>query len=146
MVYENVKGYLCPAESEIIKLKGKHGKQTCVFFDETRNCCEIYENRPIECRVLQCWDTREIEKIYSRNRLTRKDLLSGIKGLWELIEDHESRCSYDKFFQLLKDADGKKEEIRQMLAYDREIRLVVSEKSRISPEMTDFLFGRRMKP
>lgn len=144
-VYDNVKGRLCPAESEIIKIKGRNGRWTCVFFDENKTSCEIYDNRPAECHALKCWDTREIERIYCRNRLSRKDLLSEIKGLWELIEDHESRCSYRKLRQLLRQSSENKEEIQLMLAYDREIRIVASEKGGIDPEMTDFLFGRPMK-
>jgi Fe-S-cluster containining protein len=120
-VYDNVKGRLLPTDSEIIKIRGKNGTWTCVFFDERENRCDIYENRPTECRVLKCWDTREIEKIYCKNRLTRKELLSEVKGLWELIEDHESRCSHLMLNQLLKEADIRKEEIRLMLAYDKEI-------------------------
>ncbi len=142
-VYDNVTGRLCSAESEIIKIKGKHGRWTCVFFNE--HGCDIYDNRPIECRALKCWDTRDIEKIYACNRLSRKDLLSEIKGLWELIQDHESRCSYQKLRQLLKQSPENKDEIQLMLAYDKEIRAVASEKGRIDPEMTDFLFGRPMK-
>ncbi|OQX19408.1 MAG: hypothetical protein BWK80_36955 [Desulfobacteraceae bacterium IS3] len=144
-VHDNIKGCLCPTESEIIKIKGKHGRWTCVFFDEHENGCEIYDNRPAECRALKCWDTRDIEKIYACNRLSRKDLLSEIKGLWELIQDHESRCSYRKLRQLLKQSVENKDEIQLMLAYDKEIRAVASEKGRIDPEMTDFLFGRPMK-
>ncbi len=57
----------------------------------------------LECRVLKCWDTREIEKIYDKNRLTRRELISGIKWIWDLIEEHEKRCSYEKIGRLAKE-------------------------------------------
>ena len=37
----------------------------------------------------------EIEKIYAKNRLTRKDLISSIEGLWDLVEEHQNQCGYD---------------------------------------------------
>ena len=85
--YDNVKECLLPAASDIIKIKGQKDSWTCAFFNE--NECTIYDNRPLECRLLTCWDTREIEKVYSKNRLTRKDLLSAVEGLWDLIEEHQ---------------------------------------------------------
>ena len=98
--YDNVKECFLPASSDILKLKGQKDSWTCVFFNEVNNNCTIYEHRPIECKVLKCWDTREIEEIYSKNRLTRQDLISSVEGLWELVEEHQKRCSYDtlKFF------------------------------------------------
>jgi len=53
--------------------------------------------------------------IYSKNRLTRKDLLSKNKDLWNLIEDHQARCSYKKIKGFVRE---------------------------LNPDMIDFLFGR----
>lgn len=145
--YDNVKECLMPVSSDIIKIKGRKNRWTCIFFDENENACTIYENRPLECRILACWDTREIEQIYSQNRLTRKELLSNIKGLRELVEEHQSRCDYDKIRHVVKalSGDGRKEaaeSLSDMLQYDADIRELVVEKSGIDPEITNFLFGR----
>jgi Fe-S-cluster containining protein len=147
--YDNVRGYVSPVPSDIIKIKGRKNRHTCIFFDENESACTIYENRPLECRVLACWDTREIEQVYSQNRLTRKELLFNIAGLWELIEEHQFRCDYDNIRQLVKALSGdRREEARQnlleMLQYDADIRELVVEKSGIAPEITDFLFGRAL--
>jgi hypothetical protein len=91
---DNVKGTLAPLSAEIIKIKGHAGKWTCLFYDQATRGCGIYDHRPLECRALNCRDTHRIEAVYETARLTRQDLLSGINGLWELIEDHEQRCSY----------------------------------------------------
>jgi len=98
----------------------------------------------MECRSLKCWDTREIERIYAENRLTRKDMMGNIEGLWDLIEDHQSRCDYEKIGCMIKDSEtGKKNNIlEELFRYDIHIRELVVEKSGIDPEMTDFLFGR----
>ena len=144
--YDNVKEHILPAATDIIKIKGKKGSLACIFFYKKNNNCRIYEKRPIECKVLKCWDTEEIEKLYSKNRLTRKDLLSKVNGLWDLIEDHHSHCSYEKIKRLVeiinKDKKNTLEGLKDIIWYDTHFRLLIAEKGKIEPEMVDFLFGR----
>ncbi|MEE8552947.1 MAG: YkgJ family cysteine cluster protein [Desulfobacterales bacterium] len=145
--YDNVKECLLLTTSDIIKIKGQKDSWVCVFFNEEKNECAIYDNRPLECRVLKCWDTREIEKVYSKNRLARKDLISSIEGLWDLIEDHQKRCSYDKLKDFVDALNSNKKDdalegILDIIEYDTRIRELVVQKGGLSPDMTDFLFGR----
>jgi Fe-S-cluster containining protein len=145
--YDNVKECFLPASSDILKLKGQKGSWTCVFFNEANNNCTIYEHRPIECKVLKCWDTREIEEIYSKNRLTRQDLISSVEGLWELVEEHQKRCSYDtlKFFIDSINTNKKDEALKgilEIIEYDANNRELVVQKAGLKPDLTDFLFGR----
>jgi len=145
--YDNVKESILPAASDIIKIKGQKDSWTCIFFNGKENECTIYDNRPLECRALKCWDTLEIEKIYFKNRLARKDLISTIEGLWGLVEDHQKRCSYIKL-KIFIDAlnkDKKDEDFKGILdiiEYDARIRELVVQNGGLDPEMTDFLFGR----
>ena len=117
-----------------------------MLFNEKDKGCTIYEDRPLECRVLKCWDTGEIKRVYAKNRLTRKDLISSIEGLWELVEGHQGRCSYN-MLQLFIDAfrkDNRREALEGILniiEYDKKIRSLTIQKAGIDPEMTDFLFG-----
>ena len=145
--YDNVKGSFLPATSDLIKIKAKKDSLTCIFFNEKENECTIYDNRPLECRALKCWDTREIERIYSKNRLTRKDLISTIQGLWDLIEDHNKRCSYEKLTLFIDSLKKHKKSqalkgILHIIKYDAQIRELVVQKGGLDPEMTDFIFGR----
>jgi Fe-S-cluster containining protein len=145
--YDNVKGCLVPVESDIIKIKGQKGSWTCVFFDDRKKECTIYNDRPVECRALKCWDTGELEEIYARNRMTRKDLVSEVKGLWDLIEDHQARCGYEKIKTVIKDLDGPKKdrarkELLEIIQFDAEIRKLVVERGGLDPAMLDFIFGR----
>jgi hypothetical protein len=94
-----------------------------------------------------CWDTSASEAIYDKNRLTREDLLGGMEGLWGLIEDHETRCSYSEVRMLVDSLAGvnrarSADRILGMVKYDRHLRLVAIDKAGLGPEMTDFLFGR----
>ncbi|HUV49404.1 MAG TPA: YkgJ family cysteine cluster protein [Anaerolineae bacterium] len=146
-VFDNVQGRFLTATTDIIKIKGGKHSWMCIFFNEDDNNCKIYKNRPIECRALKCWDTEELERIYSKNRLTRKDLLSKINGLWNLIEDHQARCSYKKVSgfvsQLNCDKKNKAvEDILDIIRYDIHLRPLLAEKAGINPDMIDFMFGR----
>ena len=147
LAHDNVKGCLKPVDSDIIKIKGKEDSWTCLFFDEIRKGCAIYKGRPQECRVLKCWDTRELEQCYANARLTRKDLVSGVKGLWDLIEDHQARCDYNKIQPLIKDLTGVKrnrarQKLLEIIRYDAEIRNLVISRGGLDADMLDFLFGR----
>ncbi len=142
---DNVKGGLIFADTDIIKIKSKTNSSNCLYVDLLKNSCSIYDSRPLECRILKCWDTTDIETIYDKDRLTRKDLLGHIDGLWEIITDHQEECSYDKVRDLIdqnpekldKDAARK---ILEMIQYDATIRPMVLEKGNLDSNMLDFLF------
>ena len=145
--FDNVKGCLVPAASDIIKTKGQGNSWACIFFDTDKKVCSIYDDRPQECRALKCWDTGELEQIYDHNRLSRKDVLSQVRGLWELIEDHQARCDYADIKILIGDIGGPHQErarkkLVEIIQYDAEIRKLVVEKGGLKPEMLDFIFGR----
>lgn len=145
--HENVRGGLTRVPSDIIKIKGRGNSWRCVFLDEKGKRCQIYENRPVECRVLKCWDTKDIEKIYLKDLLTRQDLIAGIEGLWELVKDHQQRCNYhvlekdSNFFKQENDRDTE-ERILETIRYDVQLRELVVQKGNMDKEMLEFLFGR----
>jgi Fe-S-cluster containining protein len=147
LAYDNVKQCLEPVSSDVIKIKGKNKSRTCIFFNEPQSACTIYENRPIECRALKCWDTEALEDLYAKKRLTRKDLISEIEGLWGLIKDHQERCNY-KTIQKLVDAlnsnmrDNERQKLNEIIQFDAEMRKLVVSTAGLDAEMLDFLFGR----
>jgi len=148
-IYDNVKGTLDYAETDIIKMKGEGRSWACRFLEADSSSCRIYEDRPLECRVLKCWDTREIEVVYARDRLTRKDLVSGVDGLWDLIEEHQQRCSYFDIRKWLEQNSGNLvgdavDMVLEMIKYDLAIRPMMVEKGQLDAEMMDFLLGRPM--
>ena len=79
--------------------------------------------------------------------MTRKDLVSSVEGLWELVESHQARCSYDmltRYVDALKKSNREKplKGILDLIEYDINIRELVVQKAGLDPELTDFLFGR----
>lgn len=149
-VYDNVKGFIFPAPSDIIKIKSKSNSPACTEYDEKNRRCTIYKNRPIECRILQCWNTREIEKRYATDRLTRKDLLLTMDDIWRLVSDHQKRCDYaaiNRFMDLFGQAPPKTvpAAVQEMVRYDIHFRNLLAEKGGIDPALMDFLFGKPLK-
>lgn len=145
--YDHVKACLSPVTSDVIKIKGRNDSWVCVYFDASENACRIYPHRPAECRALKCWDTRELEKMYAKNRLTRKDLIGEIKGLWDLIEDHHRRCNYEMIKNLVEALSSHQQraarrKLLEIIHYDTEIRKLVVSQGGLAAEMLDFLFGR----
>jgi Fe-S-cluster containining protein len=147
LVRDNVKGTLAPLSAEIIKIKGHAGKWTCLFYDQATRRCGIYDHRPLECRALNCRDTHRIEAVYETARLTRQDLLSGINGLWELIQDHEQRCSYAGLYARVGEGTcqgrlKQEKAILEILRFDTHLRQLAVEKGGLDSRMLDFIFGR----
>ncbi len=146
-VHDNVAGRKTYAEADIIKIKGRDDEWTCCFLAEDGLSCRIYENRPQECRTMQCWDTRSIEAFYQQQRLSRKDLLGAVDGLWDLIAHHEKRCSC-KSLQLLcsqlasDDRESATAKVLDMVRYDESLRALLVEQGKAREDMLDFLLGR----
>ncbi len=144
---DNVKNALVPMAEEMIKIKGQARRWTCLFYDGEDRGCGIYDHRPLECRALNCRDTRQIEAVYGTGRLTRADLLSSVEGLWELVMDHESRCGYDGLRNLVdKGMAGERlrmeAAILEILRYDNHLRRLTVKNGGLDAAMLDFIFGR----
>lgn len=149
LVRENVNGVLTVLSGELIKIKGWSPGWTCFFFDRRSRCCRIYEHRPLECRALNCRDTRKIRAVYDINRLSRQDLLSGAQGLWEMIQAHERRCSYDRLSALLAEGSigqrpKRQSEVLEIIRFDAHLRRLTVEKGGMDHRMLDFIFGRAL--
>ncbi len=146
-VRDNVQQRLTRSTADIIKIKGKKGTWACVFFDAANKACTLYADHPLECRVLDCRRPEALESLYTRNRLTRKDLLYSMNKLWELVQDHEQHCSLEKVTPLFSSSGGPIDSDAQkrlafIFRYDTHLRRLVVEKGKMDPQLLDFLFGR----
>ena len=147
--YDNVIGNISPAVTDILKIKGIHENASdCVFYERSQKRCRIYDHRPVECQALKCWDTRQIEGIYNCRRLTRRHLLSKVKGLWELVEDHQQRCDYSYIAELVAKIKQKckvqeaTDALLELIRYDKHLRDVTFKRTNLEFGMLSFLFGR----
>lgn len=80
-----------PAGVELIKIIGKGQQWECCYFDEQRGCT-IYENRPLACVLLKCWDTKDILDLVEKETLNRFDILDTNDPLIPAIREHERIC------------------------------------------------------
>lgn len=146
---DNVTDTIAPAVTDIIRIRGMHeNRSDCVFYDRAQKECRIYDQRPVECEALKCWDTQKIKSIYSSRRLTRRHLISKVQGLWEMVEDHQDHCDYAYIAELvekIRRTHPVKEamaELLEMIRYDQHLREVTLERANMDSGMLLFLFGR----
>ncbi|MFO7665639.1 MAG: YkgJ family cysteine cluster protein [Desulfobacterales bacterium] len=145
-VRDNICEKIVYAPSDIIKIKGQKNSWTCYYYEDEKKC-GIYKYRPIECRALKCWDTREIEGIYGKSMLSRKDLFGKVEGLWELVIEYDERCSYEEITGLIRETSSRKtgrlpEKAAELIEYDNTVRELVVKKGNLDSDLLDFLFGR----
>ncbi len=169
-VYDNVQEKLHRTSRDIIKIKSRPDRSECVWMNPAGNGCDHYDDRPLECRVLDCRDTHEIEAVYARKRLVRENLVGEIQGLWNLIRDHQDRCDPRQVELRIRAVDrslpsspksnrndpsglhsrsdssfGDSEsmaELNLILQYDLHLREVLTEDGRVHPDRLEFLLGR----
>ncbi len=146
-VFNNIEGKPSVLSEEIIKIKGTGESYSCSFYDPDQKACAIYANRPIECRVLKCWDTKDLEAIFEKNRLQRKHLIPPDTVIAEAIAGHEQRCSYSTIETLVKKMGGSEtseavEKFLELLQFDHHLRPFIAKKLELPIEEMDFFFGR----
>jgi Fe-S-cluster containining protein len=146
LVTDPVRGTVGPGVHEGIKIKEKEGPDRgCVFYEGKEKACTIYDERPLQCAALKCWDTTEILEVLSRPKLERLDVVrDGI--LRALIQKHEKRCSYaaveDLVGRIVTEGEKAVNGIIDLMKFDYYLRLLVPDKLSISGGEMDFYFGR----
>jgi Fe-S-cluster containining protein len=141
--YEEKPVYL---DEERIKIREKPGTQECVFLDPDTSRCGIYADRPAQCRAQTCWDPGPAREVAAEAGLTRRDLFREAEMLIELMEEHDSRCSFDKLegvFDRLHQGGGESiDEVIDTLAFEDHFRHFVAERLNLPPGALELFFGR----
>ena len=104
-----------PARTEIIKIKGRGSEWSCLFYGKERKSCLIYESRPLECTLLKCWDTAELEKVAGRNLLSRHDIIADDDPVLSFMALHDRECSLKDLQQILAGIAGEKSRRQALL-------------------------------
>ena len=149
LVRDNVNGGLMYTGSEIIKTRSSPDSHACVFFRKQENVCGIYQDRPAECRALECWNSGVVHQMHVQNRLDRKALFGSIGWLWEMIQTHEEKCGFLSVKRLL---EARREgdpvasiSLGEAISHDQAIRDIVVEKAGLDTGMLDLVFGLSLK-
>ena len=143
----NIEGRLGLLPVELVKIKQNRNNHHCIFYSESQKNCTIYEHRPLQCRVQECWNAEALERLWRQEKLTRRDLLQDDQEALDLIELHDERCQVEKidaaFTQLHESGDLEVlDQVLDILGQDTAIRAFVKQKLNREDDELDFLLGR----
>jgi Fe-S-cluster containining protein len=147
-VYHNVLDRIVQLDVEMIKIKERRGERACMFYAAEGRACAIYEHRPLQCRVLACWNTSALEKAFARPKITRADLLPPRISFLDILKAHDERCSPFQLAELAaprvsaREDRPAAEEIMDMLRYDSAVRHFAGAQWGVHPQEMEFFFGR----
>jgi Fe-S-cluster containining protein len=85
------------ARVELVKLAGSGRQWTCRYFADG---CTIYDHRPLACRALTCWDTREVEALMEKETISRLDILPSDHPLLPAIHLQEREFPCEAFEEI----------------------------------------------
>ena len=137
-----------PARAELIKIRGRGTDWTCLFFNRQHASCKIYTHRPLECVLLQCWNTEALEKIAGTNLISRHDIIASHAPVMPFIEEQQERCPLDMLEGMripITRGEGlpvAMSQLTELVNADLEIRSQAHKKLQFSLELELFYFGR----
>ena len=137
-----------PAESELVKIKGKGIEWICIFFKEKEAACAIYNHRPLECTLLKCWEPADLEMIAGRKLLSRHDIIAPDDPLLPFITKHDDICSLESLDRLLTALDRENSqqqaitELTALVNADMTLRAQADARFHLSLDLELFYFGR----
>ncbi|MDJ0622662.1 MAG: YkgJ family cysteine cluster protein [Desulfocapsaceae bacterium] len=134
------------ARCELIKIAGTGRDWQCFFYSDTGKGCLIYQDRPLSCRELKCWDTAAVEDLIEKNTLSRFDIVDKDEPIFAYIEEHEAKCPTPDM-EALKHAVQAKSKIdlkslEQLVNEDIRLRSAAVQDLDISLAEELFYFGR----
>ncbi len=147
VAFDPVKNSITVIGQELIKIKGAGKIGACKFYHEDKGCT-IYAFRPLECRLLRCWDTSELQAIYMKDLLKRLDLVPQGSVLYELIVKHEDAFDLNRIAAGLndeKDIEGKYKAINHIAEQESGFRDSVIVHYNMRVDELDFFFGRQVR-
>jgi len=138
-------GQVTTLKEERLKVREVPGSRQCWFYVPATQACRIYEDRPEQCRRQNCWgeppDPPAAEEI-----LQRRHLFTGVPEIWELIQEHQSRCDCASVARLLADLGSGEEEasntLFEALHFDHYLRQMLIADWELTPAATELLLGR----
>lgn len=134
-------------ESEMIKVRGAPDSGACIFYQGFDKSCAIYEDRPIQCRIQQCW--AQTGRPVEQPLLTRKDIFQGIDPVWKIMCAHEERCSHDDWKRAVSRLEATRghsvDDLLATLRYDHTVRDFLRDRLGMSKEITELVVGRPME-
>jgi len=148
LAFDPLEERLLELSHDMIKVKSRDGSSSCTFYDADQHACGIYENRPLECRALKCWDTKDVEDLFMQDLLSRLDLCPKDSAVAGLISAYERSFSPGRIYGLISETvseEGTQQSnpaIEQMISTDAAFRRKVVETMGLKETELEFFFGR----
>jgi len=148
LAFSPLSGGIEPISKEIIKIAGKGREWTCCLYDEKKSSCSIYAHRPLECRLLKCWDTSMLLSVIFKDTITRAGIIGRDEPVIKFIDTHEKECSVQIAEDLISElqnsnnASGTIEKLTALLHHDIVLRSRAVSEFGLSLEAELFIFGR----
>ena len=137
-----------PNQSEIVKIKGRGTEWTCIFFQEKEAKCTKYEDRPLECSLLKCWETADLEKVAGKSLLNRYDILAPQDPIIPFTKAIDEQCPLEKLDLMLSGLSRENSrhqamaDLTHLVNTDLAIRSQAFAELRFSLDLELFFFGR----
>ncbi len=148
-VYHPTEDRLVELPMDIIKIRPKTQEAACVFFNVAEMSCDIYNDRPLECRAFRCWDTKEAEGLFLTDVLAREDMFPSGSSFIEVIKAYDQRFPPKEIFSMIFEARDLLDSAQEILSAlqdiaekDKMFRLRVRETFQIQEDALDFFLGR----
>ena len=65
-----------PSACELVKVSGTAASWTCRFLQSADHRCLIYQDRPLECRLLNCQEPEPLLRVIGYDTVSRFDLVN----------------------------------------------------------------------
>lgn len=145
--FSPLSGKVEPAPCELIKINGRQGEWTCCFFDTETPACSIYAHRPLECRLLECWNTEKLISVINKNALARADIIRPDDVVMDLIAIHEQHCPSTRIEELLAELSNDSNtstlaELTEIVRKDLVVRSHASTHFKLPLQVEFFILGR----
>lgn len=133
-----------PSSTELVKLKGKKGSWSCIYFDDSGKKCTIYSKRPYSCTVLECWNPTVSLELVETDTLSRLDIIDRNDPLRGYIMEYEAVCPVPDYVAIRERRidDEAKAQLSLLVNTDLRIRSGISAKFKLSVDAEMFYFGR----
>lgn len=133
------------APFEMIAVRGREGSPICGYLAGD-NVCDIYEDRPTQCRAYTCYGPQATVTGLEAHRMTRRDIFGDIPLVMEAIARHDEKCSYrllaDTLEAVANGDEAAADAVLDMLQYDMYARPFLAEKLGLSPEVLGLILGK----
>ena len=148
--WSNRQGKIVSLEQEQLQIRAVPQTRTCIFLGPGGDACLIYDDRPFQCRVLECWDPARFDTLLKLPPLTRLDLVGADSQIGRIIARHEERAGVLELARALEQAAAGREADREAaleaVLFDLHVReFAVRDMSAPQADL-DFFFGRPPGP